>query len=262
MKKKKVRRNREKERKPEKRRKGKGLMIILSILVLFSLLLVFIQYRYTITTVELEGNLHYTNEEIQDMVIKGKFDQNSIVLSLKYRDKAITDIPFIERMDVTVVSNDTVKIKVYEKALAGYIQYLDRYLYFDKDGIIVESSNSIIENVPLVAGLEFGYVALHEKLPVENDKIFGQILEITLLLIKHEISVDKIYFDSNYNMTLHMTLTKGEIRVSLGTEDLLEQKIVTLKEILPKMEELPNIEEGAILSLENYTEEKKGYTFE
>lgn len=43
-------------------------------------------------------------------------------------------------MNVSILAPDTIKITVYEKALAGYVKYLDTYMYFDKDGYVVESS--------------------------------------------------------------------------------------------------------------------------
>ena len=50
------------------------------------------------------------------------------------------NIPFVDVMDVVVVSPDTIKIVVYEKALAGYIEFMDSYMYFDRDGYMVETS--------------------------------------------------------------------------------------------------------------------------
>ena len=96
---------------------------------------------YKVTTVYVEGNVHYSNEEIMDMVMTGKLGDNSLYLALKYKNKGVDDIPFVQTMDVDILSPDTIRITVYEKALAGYIQYLDRYMYFDKDGIIVEASD-------------------------------------------------------------------------------------------------------------------------
>ena len=34
------------------------------------------------------------------------------------------------------------KDSVYEKAVAGYVEYLDKYMYFDKDGTVVEASDT------------------------------------------------------------------------------------------------------------------------
>ena len=55
-------------------------------------------------------------------------------------------------------------------------------MYFDKDGIVVETSEQRTPGIPQVAGLQFGYVVMNEKLPVENEEVFEDILDITQLL--------------------------------------------------------------------------------
>ena len=109
---------------------------------------IYIVENYTVTTVYVEGNLHYTNEEIMEMVMDGRYGNNSIFLSLKYRDKGVDNIPFIQTMDVSVEARDTIRIKVYEKAVAGYVAYLGRYIYFDKDGIVVETAEEKTLGIP------------------------------------------------------------------------------------------------------------------
>ena len=80
---------------------------------------------YTVRTVYVEGNVHYTEDEIMEIVMSGPLGDNSLYLSLKYRDRGIQDIPFVDVMNVSILAPDTIKITVYEKALAGYVKYLD-----------------------------------------------------------------------------------------------------------------------------------------
>lgn len=223
-----------------------GLAVLL--LVIFLL----IMEKYTVKTITVEGNVHYTNDEIVEMVIKNEWDRNSIYLSLKYKNKGIKGIPFIEKMSVDILAPDAINIIVYEKAVAGYIEYLGKYMYFDKDGIIVETSDVKTEGVPQITGLQFDYVVLHESLPVENEEIFQSILDITQLLAKYEISVDRIYFDKNNQMILYFE----NIRVRLGDISNIDDKIVRLKAILPELEG-----QKGVLRMENYEEGTKNITF-
>ena len=139
----------------------KSLLIIGSMAFMLAAALisayVYIITNYTVTTVYVEGNVHYTNEEIMDMVMEGRYGNNSLLLSLKYKDKSIVGVPFIEKMDVSVVDPHAVKIEVYEKTLAGYVEHLERYMYFDKDGIVVESSKEKTPGIPMVTGLAFDH---------------------------------------------------------------------------------------------------------
>ncbi len=123
----------------ESRGHGKliALIVVLALLLLLAAAAFYILKNYKIENVAVDGNIHYTDEEIMDIVMEGAFGDNSLYLSLKYKNKGVKDIPFVQRMDVEILSPDTIRITVYEKSLAGYVEYLGRYMYFDKDGIIV-----------------------------------------------------------------------------------------------------------------------------
>lgn len=209
--------------------------------------------NYTITTVYVEGNIHYTNEEIMVMVMEGRYGNNSLLLSLKYKDKSIGNIPFVEKMDVSVLDPHTIKIEVYEKALAGYVEYLERYMYFDKDGIIVESSLEKTPGIPMVSGLSFEHVVLYEPLPVDNPEIFQSILSITQLVNKYNLSTDRIYFGGDGTLILYF----GNVRASLGLPEDLDEKIMRLQYMLPNL-----TGQSGTLRMENFTEDTKNIPFE
>jgi cell division protein FtsQ len=152
-----------------------------------------------------------------------------------------------------VQSNDTIRITVYEKALAGYVQYLGRYMYFDNEGVVVETSKVTTKGIPQVTGLSFDHVVLHEKLPVENEQIFQNILTITKLLNKYDVLCDRIQFDKNYNVTLGY----GGVKVNIGALDNLDEKLMQLPQILPSL-----AGERGTLDLQNYTADRKSVSFE
>ncbi len=237
--------------------KGKRMLIIGSFLAAVLVIVLggyyYIMTHYKVTTVYVEGNIHYTNEEIIDMVMGGKYGDNSLILSMKYRDQGIDNIPFIETMDVTIESNDTIRITVYEKALAGYVSYLGRYVYFDKDGIVVETSEEETRGIPQVTGLTFDHVILYEPLPVEKPEIFDEILNITQQLSKYSLVVDKIYFDKDYQVTLLF----GDVKIALGSNTDIDEKIMKLQYILPDLEG-----KRGTLDMRELREDMKNYSFE
>ena len=233
--------------------RGFGFLIFCFFLLVILISLLYVSQKFKVRTVYVQGNKHYTNEEIQNMVMSGKLGDNSIFLSLKYRNKGVENVPFVEKMDVEIMSPDTIKIYVYEKALAGYVEYLGRNMYFDKDGIIVEISAEKTLGIPQVTGLDFGYVVLYEKLPVENDTVFRLVLNITQVLNKYELATDRIYFDSKYQITLYF----GDAKAKIGGDDYLDEKVMKLKTILPELEG-----KKGTLHMENYSEDMQNITFE
>ena len=232
---------------------GKIMIPLILLLIVLNGGYYYIIKNYTVHTVYVEGNIHYTNEEIMAMVMEGYYGNNSLFLSLKYKDRSVENVPFVEKMDVSVVDPHTIKIEVYEKALAGYVEYLDRFMYFDRDGIVVESSTERTNGIPLVAGLSFDHVVLYQPLPVEDMGIFQDILNITQLVNKYELSVNRIYFGSDNTLTLYF----GGVKASLGKRENLEEKIMELQYMIPSLEG-----KSGTLRMESYTEETKTITFE
>ena len=234
---------------------GKKIRIIVVLCVVNVLLLIscFLLTHFAVKNVIVDGNKHYSAQEIQSMIMTCYFGDNSLYLSLKYKNKEVEGIPFVETMDVVVQSNDTIKITVYEKALAGYVEYLGRYMYFDNEGVIVEVAKVTTKGIPQVTGLSFDHVVLYEKLPVENSDIFQNILTITKLLNKYDVICDKIQFDAGYNVTLGY----GGVKVKIGAMENLDEKIMQLPRILPSL-----AGEKGVLDLQNYSADKKTTSFE
>jgi len=235
-----------------KTRKRVKLLILLSMVAIMLGAFYYFLTTYTVKTVYVEGNVHYTKEEIEDMVMEGPLATNSVYLSLKYKNKTITDIPFIASMNVEVVSPDTIRIKVYEKALAGYVENLERYMYFDKDGTVVEISSVKTAGIPQITGLTFDYIVLNEKLPVDDEAIFYKILSVTKTLTKYKLSADRIHFDSKKNMTLFFE----DVKVAFGSDELLDEKIMLLQTLLPEL-----VGQSGTLNLQNYDENTASIPF-
>lgn len=230
-----------------------GLIIFLILILLATAGVLVVKNKFHVDKVTVIGNEHYTEQEIIDLVMSGKYGHNSVYLYFKYHNKEVQSIPFIEQTDIELVSPTEVKIQVYEKAVAGYVEYLGHFLYFDKDGIVVESSTREIDGIPFVTGLHFDHVVLHDKLPVEDDSVFKMILNITQLLTKYNISIDKIYFGNSDSITLYF----DNVRVYLGSGEFIDEKINKLQYILPKLEGM-----SGLLHMENYTGENGTFTFE
>ena len=191
--------------------------------------------KYTVSNVYVEDNVHYTDEEIKAIVMQGRWGNNSKYLAFKYKNREIDNIPFVDAIDVDVLSDDTIRIRVFEKPVIGYVRYLGSNMYFDKDGYVVESNDTITVGVPLVTGIVFDHMALGEKLQIENEKAFDMILLLKNILYKGDepLYADKINISSRNELTVYF----GGIEVSLGDDmATLEDRITQLRGILKKYE--------------------------
>lgn len=207
--------------------KKKGVVTGSVVLVILVFLVVFIT-GFHIYDIEVTGNRHYSKEEIKDFVLADGYINNTVLLMLKNKIHPVGNIPFIAKIDVEYVSAHKISITVYEKAMAGCVEYMNEYVYFDEDGYVLEISPTKLEDSPCITGLSFATMELHEKLPIEDESRFRTILKLTQLIQKYELQIQAIRFTSDNEIVLE----HEAIRVELGRGDNLEEQLVDLKQIL------------------------------
>lgn len=221
------------------RRKRRTALYVLIPVALFLLFL----WSLRIETITVSGCVFYTEEELADYIFEDPVEKNYLYAWLNYRFGKRKEIPFLSGYTMEFSGIHEVHLTVYEKNIIGYVDYMGSHMYFDKDGTIVESSNEVWEGVPQITGLNFQYIVLYKPLPVENETAFTQILNLTQMIRKYNIPVDKIYFDSRFDATLYI----GEIRVLLGDKSDMEDKMAELTGMLKELNNL-----SGTLHLEKY----------
>lgn len=220
-------------RQEEKYNQNSFLLLLTKFLIFCAIILipVFIIYvTCSLNTVIIEGSTHYSQEEAKGQILTKKTDSNTILFYLRYKYGKQDSIPFVEDVDVKIIDKNTVKINVFEKTVTGCIKYMGGYMYFDKDGMIVESSNEKLENIPYIEGLNFSGFVLYQKLEVEKEELFGVILKLTQLIQKFELQIETIQF----NEKSEVTLVSGRNKVLLGKRDTYDEQLAELKNLLPK----------------------------
>lgn len=182
---------------------------------------------YRLQTVTLEGLTRYTEQEFKGYLQQGFL--YSLTPFFCFQDTIRQkEIPFIEKYEIDYVDRQTAKIRVYEKRVTGCVVVMGRYLYFDKDGIIVETSDTHIETIPVITGLKFDEIVLYQQLNVQKQSLFDTILQLTRLIEENELPVQEIAFDSSYEVTLYL----DKVTVLLGKRTSYDEPMNALAEIL------------------------------
>lgn len=242
----------------EKRRRQKLLRKVLIGILVFMILVVIAVFVvinvFVVKNVKVEGNELYDEQLITDTVLNDEYSWNSLYVLLKYTFVDTEAVPFIDTMEVKLVDPQTLKIKVYEKGMLGYlyISAIGENAYFDKDGFVVETSTRIIENIPKIEGVTCDEVVLYERLPIDSQQI-REMLTLTQALKRESLVPDSIHFGLEQAPVLYY----GDTEVWLGSIELLTQKVARLKEILPSLEQIPGV-----LHMESWTEESANIIFE
>ena len=230
---------------------GAGIAVAVILLAAILLLSVHIQ------SISVTGSNKYSEKQIEEFLFSGRWGKNSAYAYFADRFKPHRQIPFVEDYKVVFHGPFQVEVIIYEKSIVGYVSYMSSYMYFDKDGIVVESSGNQLEGVPWITGLDFGQIVLHRALPVEDKNVFEEILNLTQQLSTYEIAVDRIKYDTHGQATLFI----GQMEVTLGDNSDIDGKISTLNDILTAQPHLTEI--SGTMRLENYSEtnSRAGITF-
>lgn len=209
------------------KRSKKSLIILAVILVAAAAAL-----SVNIRQVTVSGNSRYTGNEIVELIFPKRIDWNSAYCYAKERlGKEHLQIPFVEDYKIIFHGPFELEIIVHEKSVVGYVSYMSSYMYFDKDGIVVESTNKELEGIPRIDGLSFGHIVLHKPLPVESPEIFSDILKLTQVLETYGLSADRIQYD----LTGTATLFIQDLEIFLGDSSDINGKIAELSDIMPKI---------------------------
>ena len=236
-----------------RRRNRKGIVIgVLAAFFVLAALVIFGLFR--VQKVVISGNSIYTASEIEKAILQDGLCKNTLYLLWKYKDdsKVEKELPFLSSLEVKLLNPYKVQIRVYEKPEIGYFLSGTDYIYFDRDGLIVEISKKLRNNVPELTGVAITKPQRYEVLPIKEEDVFDNVVHVTQILNKNALTPRKINFDDEQNMTLYFE----KARVKLGNSDDLEEKIAALKSIYEKV----SMMEGG-LHMESFTADAQTITF-
>jgi cell division protein FtsQ len=243
------------QHKRKKKRQGVflGLMtFILGIAILvFAFLLLF-----HIQKIDVKGNKYSTQNDVIGWLKEDKYAVNSVYAWWKFNHSDVKQLPVVNSSKVTLKNPWTIQITVKEKEIAGYIDYNEQYLYFDKDGTAVLASSDKLDHAAYLEGMDVdtGKVKLGKVLPVTDKDVFQGIVELSQLLVKYELNPDSITCSGS-----DLNLYFGKVEVLLGNTNY-EERVAQISPILEKLnKQYPNSE--GTLHLESYDTTDKAVRF-
>ena len=294
------------QKKNRKKKKNRKIRILTGVVLGVGLAGALFFNVFKIRNIQVAGNTRYTKDEIKEMVADDKWMKNTVLLTTFHSKVDMSDIPFMNSVEFTFVSYDTICIQVNEKKVVGYVEYEGQKVYFDKNGIVLEcvdeeqetpadgsltseslASESVssdgtasesstsdgalsadtiksarvtttdfqptLSDVPLVTGLTFDYVTVNKQLPVEKPAVFRTMLALTRMTEKYNITPDSVEFNENSEIILHYYDT---VRILLGTDTALEEKMTRVAAILPSLSGL-----SGELHMEDYKDGDSSFVF-
>lgn len=209
-------------------------------------------YGCRLENFDVTGCTYYTEDEMKNLLLSDRFRENTLYQYLNIRLKKEESIPFVEEIEIDLLSVHSIRVRIYEKDIIGCISYMGEYICFDKDGIMVGSVEEKQENVPVVTGIDYSRIVYNEEMETSDSDIFRVILNITQLLVKNELFAERVDINEDKEISIFL----GDIRVRLGARDQYDEQISALPGILKEAGSMKGT-----LNMENYGANNKNIIF-
>lgn len=220
------------EKKNEKRQKktGHALYAFVVLILGIAIIAMAILLLFHVQVIEISGNKYINSSEIAASIQSDKNAKNSLYLMGKSMMGKITFPKAVESARVRMKAPWIIKVTVKEKKIVGYTIVEDEYVYFDDKGIVLSKSEVLMEKIPYIEGISVPEAKLYKELPVDEKRVFRNILEATKSFEKYKIKPERIV-SSGAELTVYI----GGVCAELGSGDM-ELKIAQIPPILQKLE--------------------------
>lgn len=214
--------------------KNKKIKILLAVVFVIIVFFVLFFWLFSARNVIVTGCEYYSEEDIKKKLMTKPTDHNAVLFWMRYYFGKGNHVPFIQRADVELKGMDTVEITVYEKRMTGCIRNMSEYIYFDKDGSVMEVSKDKLSGITQFTGLGAKSYSLYEQLKVDDEEIFHTILSFSQMIERYSLPIDRVHISKINGVVMY----SGEVRILLGKQDMYDQAVAELNHMLPKVLEL------------------------
>ncbi len=211
----------------EQRRKHR-IRVLLSILIPI-VLIAGIILIFRVRTVTIEGSTFYQQSQVKDMIFTNEFEKNTLGFWLTNQFLGHKDLPFVREYSISYSWPSGVHIKLYEKSIIAGAQYMNSYIYFDKEGMVLESTEVKRDDIPLFEIQNIKNFSLYQKIDMGNKELLEKILKLSNLMAHYHLPVERIVFNEANEAFLNVE----KIQINLGGGDTYDDAMAALETVLP-----------------------------
>lgn len=192
-------------------------------------ILVIAFFALRIKSVRVEGSEIYSEQEIIQSAMADSYSYNTLYFWFSSRIKGVRCLPFTQEIEVEWNRINEITLHVYDKTISGSVKYMGQYVFFDKDGIVLQSLSQPMDHIPIVTGIKFGKFTMNEAFEVDDDSLFETIMNISQLINHYQVPVDEVHFDGD-----KPSLNSGNVTVNLGKKSFYDDDMAALASVLKK----------------------------
>ena len=230
------------------KRPPKALVVLLVILALAAGLV----FGFRLDTVTVKGTRRVSDKQVKAIIGTEDCMDHTLLLWLKNRKIDLSQEPLINSIRVSLNGRNGVIVTVDEKLLVGYFKLDGKKIYVNDNGTVLDPASGSTDGVPEIVNIA---VSLNEDgtaLVCENQRAFDNAMDVACGIAQLNVKADQLILQegSGYEMVC------GKIRVELGTNTLMEQKIEEFQAILPQLKDL-----SGSLDLKNFDASSESVIF-
>lgn len=203
------------------------LFLISAIFIGAAVILMLFNFEYS----TIYGNTKYSKEQIESFITQGTLGENTFVMAVKYHHRKVTDIPFVDRIDIDIVNPSTVRVNITEKPTDGCIFYKGNNVYISKEGIIQTVSRRSVEETTVINGVVLTHSNTGTPVLAKNQLGLDLSMELIRAAHKYGIRPDSIDVDQKSSLTVSF----GDVKVLVGKTGY-DEKMYKMHQILPYLD--------------------------
>lgn len=192
------------------KRRTKWMLVVFVLLVGLLIFLLTNSPFFQIEHVEISGNEKQSKEDIVSRAELSSQPNIFTTRSTKLK-KRIETLPYVREATIEKKLPRTLLIQIIERIPRGYVKYdAGAYLYIDEEGMVLEVGDALDKAVPIITGLQYDSFSIGKKLEVETETSFVELVKISKLLDKYEITTIK-EIDINDITDIHLFLHNADV---------------------------------------------------
>ncbi len=198
------------------------------IVAIVAVLLISLWFLFKIRTVTVEGNTFFKEDEVAK-TYQTSFFQKNVLTNLIYDALGFTkDPPYVREAELSYPSFGELHIKLVEKKILAGVKFSRHYIYFDKDGMVLKTTEEEIKDIPYFETDDVTDFTLYQTLSTGREELLSQMLNMSSRLTYYSIDWDKAVFDTEGHAELH----SGKVTVKLGRRSDYDEVISILPDIM------------------------------
>ena len=199
-------------------------LIILIVVVTLTLL----WFIFLIREVTVEGNTFFPAEKVAESYQQHFWQKNILTNMLMDALGFTEDPPYVRESEESYPSFGELHIKLHEKSILAAVKYSNHYIYFDKDGMVLKTTEDPLPDIPFFESDDVTDFTLYHTLSTGREELLTQMLNLSSRLTYYKIDWDRADFDTEG----HAAIYSGKVTVRLGRRLDYDEVISILPDIL------------------------------